>query len=420
MSTLFELNEHLRRIVALNFPQPLWITAEVSKINESRGHFYLELVQKGENNDILAQAQAVIWSGEYRQLLYKHGLGLNSVLREGVGLKIQVRPDFHERYGLKLQIVDLDPAFTLGQLDLQRRQTIQTLRDQGLFDKNRSIPLPMVLQRIAVISSETAAGLQDFKRQLEDNNMSYSFELHLFAAMVQGKNSEQEVVAALSLIAQKKDAFDCVVIVRGGGSRLDLSSFDGLELCRAVANLPLPVLSGIGHDVDETVLDLVAHRALKTPTAVAEFILQHNLLFESDVLEATNQVRVFAFNFVKYCALKLEQTIGDARWGARACLQSAGFQLETIAQDIPLRTQQLLQNQHRAIQQAEAYCAALHPENVLKRGFSLTTINGKYVCATSEVNTGDTLETRVRTGTIVSQVSAVQEVTKRAPVENTP
>ena len=172
MSTLFELNEHLRRIVALNFPQPLWITAEVSKINESRGHFYLELVQKGENNDILAQAQAVIWSGEYRQLLYKHGLGLNSVLREGVGLKIQVRPDFHERYGLKLQIVDLDPAFTLGQLDLQRRQTIQTLRDQGLFDKNRSIPLPMVLQRIAVISSETAAGLQDFKRQLEDNNMS--------------------------------------------------------------------------------------------------------------------------------------------------------------------------------------------------------------------------------------------------------
>jgi exodeoxyribonuclease VII large subunit len=409
MSTLFELNEHIRRIVALNFPQPLWVTAEVSKLNESRGHFYLELVQKGENDDILAQAQAVIWSGEYRQLLYKHGLGLNSVLREGVGLKIQVRPDFHERYGLKLQIVDIDPAFTLGQLDLQRRQTIQTLRDLGLFDQNRSLRLPMVLQRIAVISSETAAGLQDFKRQLEENNMGYTFVFQLFAATVQGKYSAQEVVAALSLIAQQKDYFDCVVIVRGGGSRLDLSSFDGLELCSAVAKSPLPVLSGIGHDVDETLLDLVANRALKTPTAVAEFILQHNLFFESNVLEATNNLRGFAFNFVKISAVQLEQTIGAARWGARAFLQSAGFQLETAAQDIPTRAQQLIQNHFRNLHQMEAYCSALHPENVLKRGFSLTTKNGKAITSTTDVVTGDTLETRVHKGTIVSRVLTTKE-----------
>lgn len=404
MTTLFELNEHLRRIVALNFPQPLWITAEIAQIGESRGHFYLELVQKGENQDILAQAQAVIWASDYRQLLSRHGMAARTVLREGLALKILVRPDFHERYGLKLQIVDLDPAFTLGQLDLQRRQTVQTLRELGLFDKNRSLPLPLVLQRVAVVSSETAAGLQDFRRQLEENNLGYQFNLTLFTAAVQGKNSEQEVVAALQRIAANPERFDCVAIVRGGGSRLDLSSFDGLELCTAVANLPLPVLSGIGHDVDETVMDLVAKHSLKTPTAVAEFILQHNLLFESAVVETTNQLRFFAFNFLRASALQLEQTIGETKWGARQCLQSAQIKLLATEQNIPALSRQFLRNQHRNIEQAEAFCKAMHPENVLRRGFSLTTKNGKAVASPSDVLPGDTLETRVRDGVIASKV----------------
>ncbi len=404
MSTLFELNEHIRRIVALNFPQPLWVSAEVAQIGESKGHFYLGLVQKGEDQDIVAQAQAVIWAGDYRQMLSRHGMALRGVLREGLELKIQVRPDFHERYGLKLQIIDVDPSFTLGQLDLQRRQTVQALRDLGLFDKNRALVLPLVLQRIAVISSETAAGLQDFHRQLQDNDFGYQFDLQLFNAAVQGKNSEQDVLAALTLIAKKAHLFDCVVIVRGGGSRLDLSSFDGLELCKAVANLPLPVVVGIGHDVDETVLDLVANRSLKTPTAVAAFILQHNLSFEGGLLEAADQVRQLSLNFLKWRSLQLEQSISEARWAARQRLLSAQFHLDAVAQNLPLLTQQFLRNQYRALEQMDTYCAAIHPENVLRRGFSLTTKNGKAVTSPSDVLPSDTLETRVREGVIVSTV----------------
>lgn len=195
-----------------------------------------------------------------------------------------------------------------------------------------------------------------------------------------------------------------MVIVRGGGSRLDLASFDGLELCTAVANLPLPVLAGIGHDVDETVLDLVAHRSLKTPTAVAEYILQHNLLFEAGLLEAAEQVRFFAANTLKWRSVQLEQAIGEARWAARQCLQSAQFHLSAAAQNLPLLSRQFLRHQYQALEQMEAYCAAMHPENVLRRGFSMTTKNGKAVVSPAEVVPGDVLETRVREGVIVSEV----------------
>ncbi len=403
MVSLFELNEHIRRVIALNFQQPLWVRAEIAQISSSKGHFYLELVQKGEAEDIVAQASAVIWAGELRQMLSRHGMALQTVLREGLELKIQVRPEFHERYGLKLNIYDLDPAYTLGQLDLQRKQTVQALKDAGLFDKNRSLKLPLVLQRIAVISSETAAGRQDFWQQLTANNFGYTFDLKLFAASVQGKNSEQEVLAALAKIAAQAHQYDCVAIVRGGGSRLDLAAFDGLGLCSAVAKFPLPVFAGIGHDVDETVLDLVANRSLKTPTAVAEFIVQQNMLFEAAVQDAAGQLGYLAAAQLKAHSVQLEQSANEMRWAAQKRLHTAQFQVDGAAQQLPQLARQFLRNQYRTLEQMEAYCQAQHPENVLRRGFSLTMKNGKAVLAASEVLPGDVLETRVREGVVVSK-----------------
>jgi exodeoxyribonuclease VII large subunit len=404
MVSLFELNEHIRRVIALNFQQPLWVKAEIAQISSSKGHFYLELVQKGETEDIVAQASSVIWAGEFRQILSRHGMALQTVLREGLELKIQVRPEFHERYGLKLNIYDLDPAYTLGQLDLQRKQTVQALKDAGMFDKNRSLQLPLVLQRIAVISSETAAGRQDFWQQLTENNFGYTFDLKLFAASVQGKNSEQEVLAALAKIGAQANKYDAVAIVRGGGSRLDLAAFDGLKLCSAVAEFPLPVFAGIGHDVDETVLDLVANRSLKTPTAVAEFIVQHNMQFEGALMDAAGQVQRFATDQLKAHAALLEQSTNEMRWAAQKRLHTAQFQVDSTAQQLPRLAQQFLRNQYRAVEQVETYCKALHPENVLRRGFSLTMKNGKAVLAAADVLPGDVLETRVREGLVVSKV----------------
>ena len=195
---LIELNNFIRRVVALNFAQPLWIEAEIAQASRSRGHLYLDLVQKGDNNEPMAQAQGVLWENDYRKLRINHGLVLDQVLREGVALKMQVRVEFHERYGLKLHLVDIDPAYTLGQLALQRRQTLATLEKEGLLALNRQKPLSPVLQRIAVVSSEGAAGLQDFREHLSQNAFGYQFHVQFFQSSVQGRNAVMPTIVRKS------------------------------------------------------------------------------------------------------------------------------------------------------------------------------------------------------------------------------
>lgn len=401
--TLFELNEHIRRVLALNFQQPVWIVAEISQMGESRGHRYLDLVQKGDGGNVLAQAQAALWASEFRQINARFPFGLLPLLREGLEIRIQARPEFHERYGLKLHITDIDPAHTFGQLDLLRRQTIQALREQGLLSLNRALPLPIVLQRIAVVSSENAAGLQDFQQHLLGNSFGYAFDCHVFSAAVQGNNAETEIMAALNNIKHATQQFDCVVIVRGGGARLDLMAFDGLELCRLAAQMPLPVLVGIGHDVNETVLDLVAHSALKTPTAVADFLVQHNLLFEGNILEAAEGLAQQALNLARYKALELDRVETTAHFAAREITQTHTRQLEQWAEKIPVLSAQILREQRRELEKVEAICQNLHPENVLRRGFSITTKNGKAITSASDADPGDLLETRLRDGLLHSK-----------------
>lgn len=403
--SLFDLNEHIRRVLTLNFQQAVWIVAEIAQAGQSRGHFYLDLVQKGAGDDILAQGQAVLWANDLRRLRNTIGPGLDMVLREGLEVKLQVRVDFHERYGLKLIITDLEPAFTFGQLELRRRQTIQTLRELGLLERNRALQLPSVLQRIAVVSSEGAAGFQDFREHLANNSFGYRFDCRLFASAVQGKNAETELREALEQVELLRDAFDCAVIVRGGGARLDLAAFDGLELCRAVAQMPLPVFTGIGHDVDETVLDLVAHASLKTPTAVADFLLQHNLFFENEVLRLAENIRAVGDHRLKINQMDLERLETALHWSSRERLRTAARRLDVLEENIPGLVSRLLRNRSRQLDHAETFCLALHPENVLRRGYSLTTKNGKTVTSAAEVEAGDLLETQLREGTIQSKVT---------------
>lgn len=403
--SLFELNEHIRRVLALNFQQPLWIVAEIAQVGESRGHRYLDLVQKGEEGEVVAQAQAALWASEFRQINARFPLGVASLLREGLELRIQVRPEFHERYGFKLHITDIDPAHTFGQLDLLRRETIQTLRQEGLFDLNRALPLPLVLQRVAVISSEGAAGLQDFREHLESNSFGYYFDCQFFAAAVQGKNAESEVIDALGKIGLVRGKFDCVVVVRGGGARLDLMAFDGLALCQAAAKTPLPIIVGIGHDVDETVLDLVAHTSLKTPTAVADFLVNHNLVFEGNLLEAASDLESLAQNIIKFKQLELDRAETTVHFTAREQIQEAVRKLDFLEEKLPALALQILRDQERELEKMEAICLNLHPENVLRRGYSITTKNGKVISSTSEVESGDALETRLWEGVVKSKVT---------------
>ncbi len=403
--TLFDLTEHLRRVVALNFQQPLWITAEIAQLSQSRGHFYLQLVQKGEDDTLLAQAAAVLWAQDHRRLYKTLGLQLDTVLGEGLEVKMCVRVDFHEQYGFKLHIIDLDPAHTLGQLERQRRQVIQTLRQSGLLESNGTLPLPVVLQRIAIVTSEGAAGFQDFREQLQQNPFAYCFHCQLFSSSVQGKTAEVELLASLGQVSARANEFDCIVVVRGGGARLDLAAFDGLALSQYVAQMPLPVLTGIGHDVDETVLDLVAHTALKTPTAVADFLIQHNLFFENALQRQADQIGLTGQYQLKIRALELERLETALRWGSRERLQRASRQLDQWSEQLPALATRFLRSHQNHLHQMEVLCGALQPEQVLRRGYSLTLKNGKSITAATEVLPGDELETRLREGVVWSKVT---------------
>jgi exodeoxyribonuclease VII large subunit len=403
--TLFELNEHIRRVLALNFSEALWIRCEIAQVKENRGHCYLELVQKAEESDeVIARSEAAIWQTALRRMRLKIGPELSSLLRDGMEVQLQARVDFHERYGLKLIIEDVDPAYTLGRLELQRRKTIQHLQELQLLKRNGQLPLPLVPQRIAVITSEKAAGMQDYFRQLEENPYGYRFRNRLFTAGVQGRQVETEIIAQLERIRRSRELFDCVVIIRGGGSRLDLSAFDSFQLCKAVAEFPLPVLTGIGHDVDETVLDLVAHTRLKTPTAVAEFIVSRCLQFESAVMELGHLLKLLANQQIKEQELGIQRLAQKVQFQSHQLLQGNLLRLERLEGEIAPAARYRLRSDRLQLDQMERICNLLSLDSTLKRGFTLTLKDGKAVARADELKSGDAITTKFSEGEVNSLV----------------
>jgi len=404
--SLLDLQAYVRRVLALNFQENLWITAEIAQVGRSRGHLFLDLVQKGQEAgiEVAAQAQAVLWQRDYQRLRLSVGLALDEVLREGREVRLCVRVDYHERFGLRLLVTDADPTYTFGRLELQRRQTLDTLRQLGLLERNRALPLPLVLQRIAVVTSEGAAGFQDFREHLAQNPFGYAFQCQLFSTAVQGASLESEMIAALETVAAGREQFDCVVVLRGGGARLDLGGFDALELCKTAAALPLPLFTGIGHDMDETVLDLVAHTALKTPTAVADFLVQHNLFFENSLLRLAEHFRASADQHLKLKNLDLANLETTLPWGVWARVRAARQEVDTAAAALPGLSRRLVRQAADNLYRAEALCTALHPDATLRRGFSLTLKDGKVLTDAETVEPGDVLKTRLRDGVVVSRV----------------
>ena len=373
--TLFQLNQFIRRVLSLNFAEPVWVRCEIFQVNVSRGHYYIQLVQKdGEENAVLARADAVLWQRQYQQLRRTLGAILDDLLREGLEVLVKVQVSFDERYGLQYRIEEIDPAFSLGQLEVQRQDTIRKLRAEGLLEKNAALSLPPAVQRIAVLSSPEAAGLKDFLDQLHRNSYGYRFLTRLFPAAVQGQRVGPEMLDRLQTIERQKERYDCIVIIRGGGSRLDLAAFDQFELCQGVANSSLPVIAGIGHEVDETVLDLVAHSSLKTPTAVAEFLVDHNAAFETSVLQA------------------------GARVGQLARQQIQSQNLPLLAQQLRSLVQLRLQKEAQNLDRLGEQCALLDPQRVLERGYAFITVAGKSVRSAAGLHTGDVARIHMQDG----------------------
>jgi exodeoxyribonuclease VII large subunit len=406
--SLRELNDYIKRVIALNFTESVWIHAEVSQIKETRGQVYLELIEKTEgSNEILAQSSAVIWYKSNLFLKNKLGELAKDILQEGIVLKAKVRVDFHERYGLKLVIEDIDPSYTLGVLEMQRKEIIDRLKKEGLSNLNKQLLLPTVIQKIAVISSPQAAGLQDFYAQLQKNPYGYFFQTELFESSVQGRNLEREVVNALSRINDRKKEFDIIIVIRGGGSKIDLAGFDSYQVAKAIAKSSLPIITGIGHEIDQNIADLLAHTSLKTPTAVANWIIDHNLIFESSMIQYWQNIQQMASALLRENKLLLAQLEQSVQIIPKAMLTEKYNQLDYLQKMLHLSFQKSLQNINAKLDHVEKIIELAQPENTIRRGFAILELDNKIVSSVKQINKEDKLSIKLKDGRLESTVNNI-------------
>lgn len=379
--SLYALNALVHEAVSNALPDEYWVEAELAECRERNGHCYMELVEKDErSNSPIAKASAKCWRQTWTLLHATFLRATGQPLHAGMKVLLRVYPQFHEAYGFSWIVSDIDPTYTIGDLARRRQEIIKTLKAQGVFDLQRELRLSPFAQRIAVVSAESAAGYGDFCRQLLDNEYNLQFHAELFPAIMQGERVEQSVIQALNLINNRIDDFDAVVIIRGGGATSDMSGFDTLPLAENVANFPLPIITGIGHDRDECVLDMVSHTRVKTPTAAATLLITHLCNTLQQVADAENVIAHYA----------------------QDRLQRHRLQLEHITTLLPHLAQRLMTEAYHSLERIQLKLEGYDPQLLLQRGYSITLHNGQIVKSTQDVKSGDEIETRLKQGTIKS------------------
>lgn len=403
--TLYQLNNLVRQTLEDNLQGPFWLEAEISEAREVRGHCYMELVQKDDLSATpIARASAKCWRNIWAGIKTAFVSATGQLPHAGMKVLLQVSPDFHEAYGFSWIISGIDPTFTLGDMAMKRMAIICELKAQGVFDMQRQLELPMFAQRIAVVSSANAAGYGDFCNHLADNPYNFKFTTRLFTAIMQGEQVEESVVAALDAINSVAEEFDVVVIIRGGGATADLSGFDTLRLGENVANFPLPIITGIGHDRDESILDMVAWHHVKTPTAAADFLID-NLL---RVLTRLDDAAARIANSLTY-RLQTEK-LRTERIAGRIPLLFSNMKTVRLThiENLNTRLQQALKTifmtQHHRLDLMEQRIKPLDPKLMLQRGFTMTTHNGKILKNVEQLNDGDELVTITASGSVKSVV----------------
>ena len=469
--TLFELNERIKNALTDAFPSQVWVVAEISELKEnSAGHCYLELIEK-KGDEIIARARATIWSYTFRMIKPYFETTTGRSFSHGIKILVRVSVEYHPSFGLSLNIKDIDPVYTVGDMALQRKEIVNRLQNEGVFDMNRELQLPLVPQKIAVISSATAAGYQDFMNQLETNEFGFRFYTKLFQAVMQGAEAVPSIIRALEKIYRYEDFFDAVVIIRGGGATADLSSFDSYDLAFHITQFPLPVITGIGHEKDDTIVDLVAHTRLKTPTAVAEFFIngmerfyEKLLQLESDVVRTVREQIENQLDELEQLATGLQQQVlgfileknvhlirkgnefqqNISRFSFRKKVELDNFKHEIhsavsmwlvkkenilnqkrrilkrvsgetlitenskinyLNESFAKETRKFIQRELEQIRQNENTIRLLNPENILKRGYSLTLKEGRIIKSVSQVLEKDIIETHFSDGSIESKIT---------------
>lgn len=401
--TLFELNRLVREVLECEMPNEYWVEAELSECRESRRHCYMELIQKEEHSATpIAKASAKCWASKWMLIRPYFERITGQQLHAGMKVLLKVYPQFHEAFGFSWIITDIDPTYTLGDMARKRQEIIHQLKEEGVFDLQRELELPLFCQHIAIISSKSAAGYGDFCNQLDNNPYGFQFKTRLFPAIMQGEEVEQSIIQALNQINDLQDDFDCIVIIRGGGATSDMSGFDTLLLAENVANFPLPIITGIGHERDETILDMVSHTSVKTPTAVAALLIE-NL---KSVLDAINDAQVHLTSCVQQKLSTLSNQLTTIQetiprlFSIVKTRQEA--RLEAIEAKFPMLIERRLTAEKHKIQLIEEKTKALDPRLLLRRGYSITLFKGKAVRNPQSLKAGDEIETHLEKGTIKS------------------
>lgn len=403
--TLLDLQRMVRATLEGRFAAPVWISAEVSELKLNRsGHCYLNLVEKGANDGApRAEARAVIWRSAYTTVAAKFAAATGATLAAGISILVRVVVTYHEVYGFSLQIVDIDPSFTLGEVERRRRRTIAQLQADGVWDMNRESELPRPALRIAVISSCTAAGYQDFMNELR--RAPYRFAVTLVESLMQGDAAEASIVAALEYVAEQEEAFDVVAIIRGGGSTSDLALFDSYRIASHVAQFPLPVVTGIGHDKDVSVTDMVAHTMCKTPTAVATLLVELADAELSAVEDYARQLRDGVVARIAHERLRLERSTSELARTSAVTLNGWRLRLDNAEQRIHDEARSTIRRAKERLTAAESILESASPAKILSLGFAI--VRGRDGCAVNidTIAAGDSLSIEVAEGTIEGVVT---------------
>lgn len=425
--SLFELNSLVADVIDSTMSRSYWVQAELSEARENRGHCYMELIEKNEgSNAPIARASAKCWSNVWMLIKPAFIRITGQDVRAGMKVMLQVHAQFHPQYGFSWIVDDINPEYTMGDMMRKRQDIIRQLKAEGVFELQKELHFPIFAQRIAVISSETAAGYGDFCNQLETNEYELYFHVELFPAVMQGDHVEQSIINALNQINSREDDFDCVVIIRGGGATADLSGFDTLSLAENVANFPLPIVTGIGHERDESVLDMVSFQRVKTPTAAAAYLIDHLASTLMRVENAQTQIVDSVRRALEVEKMRIQhigihipvlfsvvRTKQEARLDGlsqrllmklKETMKQTNFHLSTLQSRIlPTLQNRLSIEQHR-LEILEQRARLLDPSLPLKRGYSITLCNGKTVRNAKDLKIGDTIITRLEKGEVESRV----------------
>ena len=420
--SLYELNSLVRDVISMSLPDSYWVEAELSEAREGYGgHCYMELIEKDEHsNTPIAKAHASCWRNRWMLLKPQFERVTGQRIHAGMKMLLKVHAQFHENYGFSWIVDDIDPTYTMGDMARKRMEIIQTLKKEGVFDLQKELKLPMFCQRIAVISSATAAGYGDFCNQLADNGYGLQFTTALFAATMQGEGVEQSVISALNRINEEWENWDCVVIIRGGGATSDLSGFDTLALAENVANFPLPIITGIGHERDESVLDMISFQRVKTPTAAAAFLVDHLTEVYARIEDAQEAIVNYVkrrlqvermkferlstqiptlFSLVKVRqSNRLDQLLNRLKVKAERIPADGLHRLEMLEARLKEPVARKLERELHRIDMLSQRAIAQDPERLLSRGYSITLKDGKSIKDASQLKAGDEIETRFAKG----------------------